>query len=255
MRTARNALPCILLLVVSLACTRAAHADPVTKRFYGYAYDLKSGAYLYTEVHKLNYDGMRLLGGLIRYFAPDNTLIGEKTLDFSADPYIPLTRFKLENTGYQERITAVTADSVSMERVEHGKLKTARVPRAPVMAADSGFHSFIVDHLDELAAGKTVPLTFGVAGKLTSFSFRVRAVAVTRFDGHEALRLRVEPDSMLRFLVDPLLLTYDARSHYLLQYQGVSNIINPATDKPYDVHIDYVQHAPADAPKNLPALE
>lgn len=248
-------MPWVLLLAVSLACVRAARAEPVTQRFYGYAYDLKSGAYLYTEVHKLDYDGMRFLGGLIRYFAPDNTLIGEKTLDFSADPYIPLTRFKLEDSGYQERITAVTADGVSMERVERGKRKTARVPRAPVMAADSGFHSFVVDHLDELAAGKTVPLTFGVVSKLTSFSFRVRKLATTRFDGREALRLRVEPDSMLRFLVDPLVLTYDVRSHYLLQYQGVSNITHPATGKPYDVRIDYVQQTPADAPKNLPPLE
>src|SRR3546814_12602633 len=75
-----------------------------TLKFYGYAYDLKTNRYLYTEVHHQNVDGVRWLGGTILYYAADGTLIGDKTLDFSADPYIPVYRFDMKTDGYHEEI-------------------------------------------------------------------------------------------------------------------------------------------------------
>ena len=69
------------------------------------------------------------------------------------------------------------------------------------------------------------------------------------------MELRVEPDSLLRLLVDPLRLSYDVGNHHLLEYVGVSNIHDPATGSAYNVRIIYPSQAPPDAPKTLPPLD
>src|SRR3546814_18826261 len=73
--------------------------------------------------------GVRWLGGTILYYAADGTLIGDKTLDFSADPYIPVYRFDMKTDGYHEAITSVDATHVVIDRksVVSGKRVSVRV--------------------------------------------------------------------------------------------------------------------------------
>jgi hypothetical protein len=239
--------------VMLFAC--AVQAEPRTTRMYGYAYDLASGRYIYTEVHKQLLDGARWVGGTIRYFAPDGTQIGVKTLDFSADPYVPVYRFELPAQGYEEGITAVTAADVLMEKLSDGRHRTGREPHVPGMAADSGFHNLLVDHLDALAAGRPLKFLFGVAGQLNSYHFRAVRLATLQYDGRPAVRLRIEPDSLLRLVVDPLVIVYDTQARRLLEYRGVSNVHDPATGKAYNARIVYPLNPPPDAPKNLPPLD
>ncbi len=239
-----------MMLVASIV-----RAEPTTTRMYGYAYDLSSGKYIYTEVHKQLIDGARWVGGTIRYFAPDGTQIGMKTLDFSADPYVPVYRFDLPAQGYEEGITAVTADEVRMEKTSDGKRSTGHEPHVPGMAADSGFNNLLVEHLDSLVAGQPLKFQFAVAGQLGSFHFRTVRLAVLQYDGRPAVRLRIEPDSLLRFVVDPLVIVYDTQARRLLEYRGVSNVHDPATGKAYNARIIYPLNPPPDAPKNLPPLD
>src|SRR5689334_12345007 len=96
-----------LLTLLLLAVAVPALAEERTLRFYGYAYDLKSGKYLYTEVHEQHAEGDRWLGGTIVYLAPDGREMGRKTLSFSNDPYVPLYRLTLAARGYAEAITGV----------------------------------------------------------------------------------------------------------------------------------------------------
>jgi hypothetical protein len=245
----------MLLLGLALAAG-AAHADPKTLRFYGYAYDLDSGKYLYTEVYREEIDQGHWLSGHTSYYDAEGKRLGEKTLSFASDPYVPVYTLDLPAVGYTEGISAVGADGVHMFKQSAGHERQAgTVPKAEPMAADSGFHSYLYDHMPELAAGKTLKFTFGAAGQLDSYSFRARKTGDTSFDGHAAIRLKVDPDSLLRFLVDPLILTYDPQSRQLLEYRGISNVINPATGKPYNARIAYYSKPPADAPKNLPPLD
>ena len=52
-----------MLLITALPATAA--GDEV-QRFYGYAYDQKSGKFLYTEVHEQRSNGDRWLGGTMK---------------------------------------------------------------------------------------------------------------------------------------------------------------------------------------------
>lgn len=241
------------LLAVLLAAS-AAHAELRTAKFYGFAYDLKSSRYLYTEVHEQHLDGDRWLGGIIRYVAPDGSPIGDKVLDFSKDPYIPVYELKLPLEHYEEAITSISPDRVELMKARDGTRKTGSEKRVPGMAADSGFSSLLVDHFSEIEAGQTLRFTFAVAGQLSAYQFRAHKVADLQYDGQPALQLVVEPDSLLRMFVDPLTIIYSKLNHHLLEYRGVSNVHDPATGSAYNVRIVYPNTPPPDAPRTLPPL-
>lgn len=241
-----------LALSLSLLLIPMAHAD--TFRFYGYAFDLKSGAYLYTEVHEQTIEQEAWTGGRIRYYNDQGDLIGDKPLRFTEDPYIPLYELSLPYKDYVEGIRAV-GDDVVMFKGSGGTRKEKSVRRRDLMAADSGFHSLLRDNFDALLKGETVRFRLIVAGNLDSFGFRARKVGDTTFDGEAAIKLMVEPDSLLRLLVDPLELVYEPRERRLLEYRGISNIHDPTTGEAYNVRIVYPRTPPAGAPARLPPLE
>lgn len=223
--------------------------------FYGYAYDLDSGDYLYTEVHQPRTEGDREVSSTIRYYAADGSLLGTKTLDYRADPYVPKFRFDLPQEGYAEGITA------NGERIEMLKIsgpgkpeKRKSVVRDGLMVADSGFHHAVQDSLPRLLNGEEVSFRFVVAGQLDTFRFKVSRVGETRFEERPAVKLLVQADSLLRYLAPDLQLLYDPSSRRLLEYRGISNVHDPVTGKAYNARIDYFSTPPADAPKNLPPL-
>lgn len=210
-----------------------------TRQFSGKAVDQATGQWLYTEQHQQTYQGERWLAGRIRYVSPQGQLIAEKTLDFSQDRFVPLTRMRQPGVAYEEAITQVTPETVTMETVQDGQRKTEEVRRPPVLAADSGFHSFVQAHLDELVAGKTVALAFGVVSQRSSFRFRVRKTELSTQGGQTLVRLLAEPDSLLRLLAEPLTLVYDVQTRDLVEYRGLSNLVDEQTHKTPKVHIRY----------------
>ncbi|PPE74481.1 hypothetical protein C3942_06860 [Solimonas fluminis] len=240
------------LAVLLMLLGTAAQAE--VQRFYGHAYDLKSGAYLYTEVHAQNIEGERWLGGTIDYFGPRGEKLGHKTLDFRNDEFVPVFRLDMAY-GYMEAITE-NRQAVTMERRERagGRTESETIGKASPMCADSGFHSCLRTHFAELQAGKTVKFTLAVAGSLDSFRFRAAKAGETQWQGIRAVLIKVEPDSLLRLLAGPLELVYEPGQRRLLEFRGISNIHNPRSGKPYDVRIIYPDKAPADAPSPLPPL-
>ncbi|MGH8461570.1 MAG: hypothetical protein ACRESS_08200 [Stenotrophobium sp.] len=246
----------ILMGAVMLVMSVQGRAADEQLRLYGYAYDLKSGKYLYTEVHHQNIHDGHWVSGTIDYYAPGGTQIGHKTLDFSSDPAIPVYRLEQKSQGYIEGISAVNPTEISMFKQEDASsaMKTGTIKRVEPMAADSGFHVLIRQHFAELMTGKKLAFKLAVAGELDSFSFSIQRVADETWMGQPAVHFRVEPDSLLRFLVSPLNLLYRADDQKLLEYRGISNIHDPATGKAYDVRIDYYPTKPADAPEKLPPL-
>lgn len=232
-----------LLLALPLPATAA------VERFCGYAYESKGGAYRYTEHHAQRIEDGRWLGGTIEYVAADGSLIGRKTLSFEAHPMIPLYRLELFGGRYVEGIDKVAADHVVALRKEFDQAETRRekVAYSEPASADSGFHALIRANLPALLKRERKPFLFIVAGALDAYRFRVRRVDDTTFAGRTAVRLLAEPDSLLRWLVKPLDLTYDPDSGQLLEYRGPTNLRDIKGDG-YDVRISFFPSPPADAP-------
>jgi hypothetical protein len=248
----------LLALALALASPCLAAGEAATLKFRGYAYDLDSNRFLYTELHEQQVQDGRWLGGTIVYVAPDGTEIGRKTMDFGQDPFVPLYRLDLATGGgYMEAITGLTADRIQMAKQGYGMKDVVdrSVKRPAVVCADSGFHAFIRSRFEELLDGREVQFVFAVAGNLDSYRFRARRIADTTFEGRPAVRFRVEPDSLLRWLVDPLELTYEPEQRKLVEYRGVSNLHDPETQRAYDARIVYPSRRPADAPALPEGLE
>lgn len=244
-----------LLMSALLLCATLANAETGSRQFYGYAYDLKSNRYIYTEVHNQKVENGKWMGGTIDYYSADGTLFGKKTLDFTQDPFVPVYRLDLLKSGYMEGVTRASGPIELIKRVSKGEEEeTESVKKQPMMVADSGFHSFIVANLPELLSGKKVAFKFVVAGNLDAFKFSVQRIADTQYDGVKAARFIVKPDSLISLLVDPLEVTYNVEQKKLLEYRGVSNVHDPATGKAYVARIVYPTNPPADAPKKLPPL-
>lgn len=242
-------------LLLSSAASAAVPQNGV-HRFYGYAYELKSNKYLYTEVHAQTVVGGKWTGGTIAYFDPAGEKVGFKTLDFSNDPLIPVYRLDLPHKGYFESITANGATiEMKTRSAADAKERTAAISKTGTMAADSGFHAILVENFPSLLTGKPFKFRLVVAGNLDSYKFKAVKTGDTVFDGKPSIKLRVEADSLLSFIADPLDLIYDIESRQLLEYRGISNLHDPASGKPYDVRIVYLTAPPPDAPKALPPLQ
>lgn len=243
-------MPMLALLVAAVPAAQAG-----TLRLHGYAYDLQSGAHRYTEVHEQQTDGDRWVGGTITYLAPDGSVLGRKTLDFSADPFIPLYRLELAGgSGFVEGISMIARDSLTLfrKRYQDAALTEEKVSRPEGATADSGFHNLVRDRFAQLMAGEKIQFHFAVATELDTFKFRGQRIEDTTFEGRPAVRFRVQPDTLLRLLVDPLELTYDPGTRRLLEYRGISNLHDPATRAAYAVRIVYPSAPPAEA-ATLPA--
>tara|TARA_R110000787_G_scaffold12074_14_gene39271 strand:- start:9981 stop:10733 length:753 start_codon:yes stop_codon:yes gene_type:complete len=230
-------------------------AKQETFRFYGYAFDQKGEKYLYTEVHEQNYIDQKWAGGTITYYSPDGAQMGVKTLDFSADPFIPEYDYQLPALDYREGIVKVDRQKVVMSRTVDGKTRTETVKNKAPISGDSGFHNFMVAHFAKLMAGDTVPFTFIAAGNLDTFKFRARRIEDGSFEGKKMVRFKVEANSLLRLVAPDLTVTYDPELKHLKQYEGPSNVINPETEKVYDTRISYYSEPPPGAPDSLPPLE
>lgn len=237
------ALPLALALLAG-----APTGEPVTLKFHGYAYHLETRRYLYTEVHEQTVDGARWLGGKVTYVAADGSVLGSKTLDFSADPFVPVFRMDLVKEGYAEGITDSRGPVEMFRHERRHAVEKGSVERREPMAADSGIHMLIREHFADLMEGKVLRFHLAVAGSLDLFHFRARRMKDTTFEGRPAVRLRLEPSSFLRFITKPLDLTYEAGLRKLVEYRGISNVHDPETGDPYNVYIAYFTRPPADAP-------
>ncbi len=245
----------ILACMLLLAATGAGAADPELLRFYGYAYDLKSGKYLYTEVHEQKVTDSSWISGSITYYRPDGQRFGYKTLDFSKDQVLPAYRMEQFDMGRIEAITDNGDPLQMMIKLGPDKPeKTGSIPKKPMMTADSGFHMFIRAHFAELMRGDTIKFAFAAASELDQFKFKMYRIDDTTFEGAKAVRIKVEPATLLTFLVDPLILTYHEESRRLLEFRGISNIHDPKSRKANIVRISYFTNPPEDAPKSLPPL-
>lgn len=245
----------VFLAFSLFAIVLSAHAEDRLLRFHGHAYDLESGRYLYTEVHEQKVVADKWLSGRIRYFDPANKLIGDKQMDFSADPYIPIYELKLIEEGYTEAITAV-GEKITMRKSREGKKPESKtIDRRKTMAADSGFHNLLRDNFQSLLGGKSFSFVFAVAGNLDSYKFKAKRIEDANIDGVKVVRFQVDPDSLLRFVAPSLTLAYEPNQRRLLEYRGISNVHDPKTGDAYSVRIIYPDKPPTDAPKSLPPLE
>lgn len=206
------------------------------------AYDRATDELLYTEQHRQCRDeGGNPLRGEIEYFAPDGKPIGYKWLDYAPGSVAPDFELHNELAEYREGARR-TGGKIELSRTDRGASEeTRRIPEPRGnFVIDSGFDEFVRQNLDVLRSGKSLRLTLVVPGRLDAYRFRAGKFDAVTHRGRSAWKITVEHDSMLvRFLVDPITLYYDAETRRLLEFQGISNMADSEGEN-FDTRIEYL---------------
>lgn len=203
-------------------------ADPVSnaRSYRGVAVDLRTGAPLYVEEHQEEMIGGRRTRLTTVYRDVTGVQIAERTVEYVADRFVPIFRFEDKRSGYVEGAEHVDGDVRLFSREAKGDEVREKVISIPSPAVvDAGFNDFVQAHWDDMMAGKTMKMHFGVPSRLDYFRFRLYRVEEKLVDGKQAVVVRCEVDNMfLRWLVDPITLTYDEKSRRMVSYEGISNV-------------------------------
>jgi hypothetical protein len=232
--------PARLAWAAGLAVSLLAPAQAA--RVTGQVRDASTQGLLYTEVHEqtLATDGS-VQTAMTTYLDPQGREIGRKVLDFRANRTVPRYRMDLPTQRYAEGITEV-GNEVALFKLDQGQEQRKRLPLPTGrVAADSGFNQLLLDQMPAIKAGETVAFVLIVPGKADQYQFRARKRNAPSPPGETArLRVTVEPDSLLRWVVSPIELVYNMEGTRLLQYTGLSNVLDPATGQVYPrVQIQY----------------
>jgi hypothetical protein len=127
---------------------------------------------------------------------------------------------------------------------QNGKLTTASEDVADPVVAGPQLHGFILQHWDALAQGNSIPVRMIVMAKKTTYGFDIRRDA--QADGRTSFA--ITPSSWLvRLLVAPLSVTFDAATKNVVRYEGRVPPMQPVAGKlkELDARVDYVMHVPA----------
>lgn len=230
-----------LLLFLLCLATSIAWSQPII--IIGYAYDVREGSLFYTEAYRNHYDqNGKLLKSDVVYQGPDeSTVLATKQLQYSKHPYAPEFTFSNHTAQYEESVSWVNGNTVLLRNKEPGsKWRERQLQVAEPIVADAGFDVFLKDHMATLVEGKTLHFNFLNPARLDWFRFCAEVVE----QYVATVTIRVYPDNtLLRWLVDPILLTYELpstaqESPKLLHYSGLTNL-SLSGSSPVEANIFY----------------
>ena len=203
-----------------------------TRVFVGFATDVNHGRPSYAEEHEASYENGKPSRLTTTYRDELKNVIATRIVDFTQHAFTPDFRLENRRTGYVE----------GAERVDGGlRLYVRRATNEPIeekiisvsqpTVVDAGFNNFVQTYWDSLMTGRKLYLNFAVPSRLEYYGFRLYKEGETIFGGRRAVVVICDIDNfMLRFLVKPIVLTYDIETTRLLSYEGISNISDEKGD-------------------------
>jgi hypothetical protein len=223
-------------MIAASVVVPTAHAAEL-QHFVATAHDVQTDRVLFTEQYDVQVDNSRWISGTTRYVLPSGQQIAERKFDFANDRYLPIYSLDQTNPEYREGVAKIEKDKVDVYQFRDGKQQKASLDRVKDIVADCGSQAYVVDHLDELQAGKTLHFTLVVAGRVDSFRLRVAKVKDAEINGTRGIRMRIELDSVLSMVLPPIELVIDPASRRVLEYTGITTVKDPTTKKSYTARI------------------
>lgn len=190
-------------------------------RFRGDAYDLATGAFVYSENHSEFYQGGSHAYSRVSYRDKEGKEFASKLITFKPNRLQPTYELKDVRDGYIEGIRREGGAAVYFARRKASDpIKEKRVAAPAPAVFDGGFDYFVRDNFDEICAGKNKSFHFAVPIELDYFRFRV-----ARQEAGDLCRINLELDNVvLRQFVKPIRLWYNRDTKRLNKYEGISNI-------------------------------
>jgi hypothetical protein len=227
----------LLLLMVLSIPSALLYADDNGAAL-GSAYALDGTTLLYTEAHH-----WRGVLHTVEYFRPSGELVAVNELDSSASFISPAYTQHYPRTDFAEGArwhgTELVLFSGAKQQVVH-----YQVP----LVISSGFYHFILEHWQELHAGRALVFDFAVPSRMTTVRLRMHALGAAAGGIKDAdpswFYVRVEAaNALLRWLVQPLTVAFDDQQR-LMVYRGIANVRDEHGDTPQVlIRYRYPEHA------------
>ena len=214
--------------LIGLAMASGANASA---RYVGYAYDLESGALVYTEEHQ----EVPMDGAAVRLETAYRDATGEtfatREVRFDGGAPDPQPDFELTDTrmNYREGVNE-DGDALLVYKVEGEqgrKEKRIEAGRRPLVV-DAGFDRFLLREWEKLEAGDFARFDFVNCARLSLIALRLSKLGTRMTEHGEVTDFEMEPNNwLIRLLVDPIVITYRNEDRTLLEYKGLSNVKRP----------------------------
>lgn len=210
----------IAALCASIVLTATAHAESV-HRFRGDAYDLRTGAFVYSENHTAFHKGKDHVYSRVSYRDKKGHEFASKLITFAPVRTQPTYELNDSRDGYMEGIRREGGKTVYYARRSKEQQTKTKVVTAPQPAVfDAGFDYFVQEHFDAICAGNNRSFYFAVPVELDYFKFRLVRKSIS-----DVCHVYLELDNvLLRQVVKPIKLWYDVNKRRLTKYEGISNI-------------------------------
>ncbi|MDF3818481.1 hypothetical protein P3G55_01140 [Leptospira sp. 96542] len=215
-------------------------AEKPAYRYFGKAYDLQTGKYIYSDNHEEYYNNGKHQYSKINYKDASGKLFGTKRIDFSKNPELPTFKTEDFRDGYLEGadVSGTSVRLFAKRKKDDDLMEKTYTPKTPAVM-DGGFDYFVRNHWDELSKGDRKRFHFVTPIQLDDYLFAVEKIKDGEWKGRKALFLKLEIDNfVLKRIVKPFLLVYDYQTRRILQFDGLSNI-NDENGKSLKVKIVY----------------
>ncbi len=228
----------LICSVVSLAVMPVLAADMV---FTGTA-KTETGATLYQEKHRVTgtcqEGAFRPQVHQIGYYRPEaDETFASKDLAYPDSVIRPTVEFLQPDFSESLSIQYPSPSTLAIEWQKPSKeLKRYDVTYNQDVVVDAGFDTFVRQHWGEVTNGKSVEFRFLAPTRGEHYAFVLEPVDSARVVSDHALQIR-PTGIVLRFLVEPIILGYNADGA-LTDYYGLTNI-RKNLDTNHTAHIRY----------------
>lgn len=210
-----------------LAAETASKQQSKVRYFRGNAVDLKTGKFLYSENHAEYRRGEQHTHSIVTYRDAQGKAFARKRITFTRNATQPDFRLEDFRDGYVEGAKLLGGTRFQFfKRSERGaELEQEVVSISAPGVIDGGFDYYVRNNFAALSRGEARSVNFGVSARFTYFTFVISKVRNGQRAGRPTVQFKLAPQNfVLRQLIDPLFVTYDAENKRLLEYRGYTNI-------------------------------
>ena len=216
--------PLITTFCLSLAVVAAASASVSTYvGLSGTAYVWQGREFLYGERHVQRFDDGQIAESVVLYTCRDGSPFARKVVRYR-DPFAPDFMLEDQASGYREGVRSEGGLRRVYFAAKSAPEKTTTLPEAKDLVADAGFDEYVRRHWDALLQDRAATFDFLVPSALGHYRFAVGHERSGREQGRPVEVFRLRLAGLWGWLLRGIDVYYDAETHRLLRYEGLSNL-------------------------------
>ena len=222
--------------LIALACAQARADGEHWVQYFGTARSGQPAQFAYRERHSLHFQGDRLVERVVLYQCADGSAFARKTVSY-VDATAPDFLFEDASNGMREGVRGGPAGRMMLFRPNGGEPeRSAALPQVPGLVIDAGFDEYIRTRWRDLLQSGPQSMPFLVPSRQRHMNFRVEHLRRQQIEADTAEVFRLKLDGVFGWLLPGIDVAYDANEHWLLRYDGLSDLRDVAGNN-FLVHV------------------